>query len=667
MTLNSVDWDTKIMIAKNGKILTPQIGEFIDAHMLADSDSIKEFPNNQLYLDLKDGNDWQAISCDEEGKMMWTKLEAVTRHPVVNEDGTNTILEVELSSGRKVKATKGKSFLTLVNGKVQDINGSDLKVGDFVPIANSLKIDSLGHVKYVDVRDYLPATEWLYGTDVKKALNMLNQGDRHWFQNNQGSTFTIPYSRSDAFREAFVDGKNTNANEINSGFVYPKRTRPNVSQIPEQIPLTQDFGFFAGAYIAEGMANSTQVSITNNDLDYLQKVSTLMDKWNVGTHQVSEKKHSLRSGIKGTSTSLIIHSTLLAKLMSELFGRVSGEKTLPNWVFQAPDDFVKGVVDGYMSGDGTVDKKSGCVLATSVSEDLLVRMRTLFARYGIFSTITSRTPEQGVFDSVRTNYTLRIPEKYAKVFAETFTLSLTHKQEILDYHFLLNTKERRCARGELGDIVWDTVKSIREVLPIKGWVYDLTVETTRNFMAYDGHVLKDTFHLAGVASKSNVTRGVPRLKEVLKVTQNPKATSLTIPLKPEYANNKTKAREVAQELELTLLRDMTVKTAIYYDPKDSQSVLKEDRELLEFYKLFEMSEGQMNWSKYILRIELDRQRMFDRNITMDDIHFVLRERLGSNINIVYSDFNSQKLVMRIRLSSEYMEETKTDPSSMDMM
>jgi len=179
----------------------------------------------------------------------------------------------------------------------------------------------------------------------------------------------------------------------------------------------------------------------------------------------------------------------------------------------------------------------------------------------------------------------------------------------------------------------------------------------------------NTFHLAGVASKSNVTRGVPRLKEVLKVTQNPKATSLTIALLPEFANNKTKAREVAQELELTLLRDMTVKTAIYYDPKDSQSVLKEDRELLAFYKLFETSDPSMqaNWSKYILRIELDRQRMFDKNITMDDINFVLRERLGSNINIIYSDFNSQKLVMRLRLSSEYMEETKTDPSSLDMM
>ena len=41
----------------------------------------------------------------------------------------------------------------------------------------------------------------------------------------------------------------------------------------------------------------------------------------------------------------------------------------------------------------------------------------------------------------------------------------------------------------------------------------------------------NTFHQAGVASKSAVTRGVPRLRECLKVTQNPKATSLTITLK----------------------------------------------------------------------------------------------------------------------------------------
>jgi intein/homing endonuclease len=118
-TLNSVDWDTKIMIAKNGQIVCTDIGEFVDTHMAAvKPEAIQRFPNDQLYLDLKDGNDWQAISCDEDGQMMWTKLEAVTRHPVVNEDGTNTILEVTTASGRTVKGTKGKSFLNLVDGKI---------------------------------------------------------------------------------------------------------------------------------------------------------------------------------------------------------------------------------------------------------------------------------------------------------------------------------------------------------------------------------------------------------------------------------------------------------------------------------------------------------------------------------------------------------------------
>jgi DNA-directed RNA polymerase beta' subunit len=685
MTLNSVDWDTKIMIAKNGEIVCTQIGEFVDAHMAAHPDAIQEFPNNQLYLDLKDGNDWQAVSCDENGKMMWTKLEAITRHPVVNEDGTNTILEVELASGRSVKATKGKSFLTRVGDKVLDINGSDLKVGDVLPIANSLAIESLPTMKCLSVREHLPPTEWLYGSDAAAALVALNGTDRHWFQKNNGTAFTVPYSRSDAFREAFVDGKNTNAATIRPGFVYPARTRPDVSQIPAEIPLTESFGFFVGAYLAEGMSNATQVNITNNDTAYLAKVAALMTEWNVGAHTVYEKREAAKSGIKGTTTSLVIHSTLLATLVRKLFGRVSHEKTIPDWVFQAPDEFIRGLVDAYISGDGTVEKRTGCVKATSVSKDLLVRLGTLFARFGIFSTISERTPEQGVFDSVKTNYTIYIPVKYSAVFAKTFHLSMAGKQAILDEQFGLDARERICRRETTGDVIWDTIKSITEIAPMKDRVYDLTVATTRNFMTMDCMVQADTFHLAGVAAKSNVTRGVPRLKELLKVTQNPKAISLTVTLKPEIRDSKEKARKVAQDLELTLLKDITVKAAIYYDPDDTESVLEEDRSLIAFYKAFEAEtspnkpaeekfgeegspeaaaeggEGEaQQWSRLMLRLELDRQRMFRKNISMDDIALVLRAKFGEAIHLVYSDYNTQRLIMRIRIPPVAADDTGMD-------
>jgi len=184
----------------------------------------------------------------------------------------------------------------------------------------------------------------------------------------------------------------------------------------------------------------------------------------------------------------------------------------------------------------------------------------------------------------------------------------------------------------------------------------------------------NTFHLAGVAAKSGMTRGVPRLKELFKATKSPKATSLSIFLKPEYRADKEKAREVAQDLELTMLRDIVTTVGLYYDPKDADTIIPEDRDLLAFYKFFEQrqltdgagasenaeaenagtatAEGAKPFSLWMLRLEFNRDAMFNRNITMDDVAFVLNEKFSGAINMIYSDFNSGRLVMRIRMTPD---------------
>ena len=48
----------------------------------------------------------------------------------------------------------------------------------------------------------------------------------------------------------------------------------------------------------------------------------------------------------------------------------------------------------------------------------------------------------------------------------------------------------------------------------------------------------NTFHHAGVGSKSNVTRGVPRIEELLRLSKNPKNPSLTIHLKNNDEHDK---------------------------------------------------------------------------------------------------------------------------------
>jgi DNA-directed RNA polymerase II subunit RPB1 len=44
--------------------------------------------------------------------------------------------------------------------------------------------------------------------------------------------------------------------------------------------------------------------------------------------------------------------------------------------------------------------------------------------------------------------------------------------------------------------------------------------------------------------------------------------------------------------------------------------------------------------------------MFRKNISMDDVVYVMRERFGESLHIIYSDYNSNKLIMRMRLQEQ---------------
>jgi len=169
----------------------------------------------------------------------------------------------------------------------------------------------------------------------------------------------------------------------------------------------------------------------------------------------------------------------------------------------------------------------------------------------------------------------------------------------------------------------------------------------------------NTFHLAGVAAKSNMTRGVPRLKELLKATRNPKAIELTIPLRKDIRDKKEEARRVARELEFTLLQDIVTVARIYYDPRDSDTLIAEDADWLAYLAAYELAtktkekekEKEAPQSPWILRFELDRERMFAKNITMDDIALILRTKF-SDLDSIFTDYNASRLVFRARLRPE---------------
>ncbi|XP_012276630.1 DNA-directed RNA polymerase II subunit RPB1 [Orussus abietinus] len=157
----------------------------------------------------------------------------------------------------------------------------------------------------------------------------------------------------------------------------------------------------------------------------------------------------------------------------------------------------------------------------------------------------------------------------------------------------------------------------------------------------------NTFHFAGVSSK-NVTLGVPRLKEIINISKKPKAPSLTVFLTGAAARDAEKAKNVLCRLEHTNLRKVTANTAIYYDPDPQNTVIAEDQEFVNVY--YEMPDfDPTKISPWLLRIELDRKRMTDKKLTMEQIAEKINAGFGDDLNCIFNDDNAEKLVLRIRI------------------
>lgn len=160
----------------------------------------------------------------------------------------------------------------------------------------------------------------------------------------------------------------------------------------------------------------------------------------------------------------------------------------------------------------------------------------------------------------------------------------------------------------------------------------------------------NTFHLAGVGSKSSVNQGVPRLEELL--SQNrPKNPSLKIFLKGEYALDSDKADQVCYNIEIVKIKDIIKSDAIYFEPSnDLSDVLEEDKDIMKLYQVFTELDSQsanIPNNPWIIRLEFNRHNMLEKKITMSDINLILKHHLPKS-NIIFADDNSGKLIFRIR-------------------
>jgi intein/homing endonuclease len=431
MTLNSFTYETEILVRNSaGEIKCVQIGDFVKwgIDTTKKMDYMKE--KDTTYAELSEF--YEVPSATEDGNTIWCRIEAVTKHPVINEDGTNTMVKVTTRGNREIIATKAKSFLQFIDGKIQGVNGSDLKVGDYLPVSKKA-LDFTEQTK-LDLRSILPPTEYIYGSEMEKARSVMNE--HHWWLHHSGKTFTLPYRRSDSAYCALNGGdkkkKTVNRIVYKPGCVYTMTNSFCGFDIPDVIPLDYEFGYLIGAYCAEGCMTKHQVSISNNDNDYLKPIESWCERYGITT-KVYTHRDKIQEG--WTSQDIRIYSTILCRILDQMCGRLSHNKFVSDKIMFSNRQCILGFLDAYISGDGCVEKNKDRIVSInvgSVSLKMLTQVQVMIKNIGAIGKIYKNTPQETNnrgSTNLKQGYLLRVANQQAQLLGSLLNLSIQSKRE----------------------------------------------------------------------------------------------------------------------------------------------------------------------------------------------------------------------------------------------
>ncbi len=178
----------------------------------------------------------------------------------------------------------------------------------------------------------------------------------------------------------------------------------------------------------------------------------------------------------------------------------------------------------------------------------------------------------------------------------------------------------------------------------------------------------NTFHNAGISSK-NVTLGVPRLLELLNVSKSQKNSSMLVRMAGQY-HEKKKTQTAQHQIEYCTLEHVTRSIQIVYEREPTETCIPEDKAVIdnEWNILHdaheETNEGRLaearRGSPWVVRMELDKNVLNDKQLTANDIKNLLRRKGHDSdyiIEVSYTNDKDQPRVLRLRPKKNYAEES----------
>ncbi|MFB6360818.1 MAG: DNA-directed RNA polymerase subunit A'', partial [Halobacteriales archaeon] len=120
----SVDGTERVLIRQDGETAVRQIGPFVDE--VLDRSETRSFDGHEV---ARGPQDLEVLSLRSDEQVEWKPVEEVSRH-----EAPEDLLDIELESGRSIRATDNHSFVIKKQASIVPVSGDDLTDQDELPV-----------------------------------------------------------------------------------------------------------------------------------------------------------------------------------------------------------------------------------------------------------------------------------------------------------------------------------------------------------------------------------------------------------------------------------------------------------------------------------------------------------------------------------------------------
>ncbi|RZN34974.1 MAG: DNA gyrase subunit B [Methanosarcinales archaeon] len=266
--------------------------------------------------------------------------------------------------------------------------------------------------------------------------------------------------------------------------------------ISRHIPINEDLMEIIGFFVADGSLSQrggVRFAIGKNNIRFAERLREMIES----TFGLDAKYYD---SSETRADELKIVNSVVAALFRHVFGFDSAKahtKRIPDIVFNVSPNLQLAFLRGYFMGDGTV--ASNQIMVSTVSRDLAAQLQYLLLAHGVVCSTSVREPTGEPSGMIRGK---PITQRHT-----AYILSVAARDDLLNLapvwttHHLADKlrpkleKEAHAGTGINrafvplhGDLIGLPVRSVTEVEPTRGMVYDFSVEDAENFVCGMGGI-----------------------------------------------------------------------------------------------------------------------------------------------------------------------------------